>query len=94
MESLANLKGAWFRDPDPATWRIVNADCTRSLARVLRRPALIPVPGAAVRLALGELAGELLGSRRVVPRRMQQAGFQWTHPGLESALRAELAPRD
>jgi uncharacterized protein (TIGR01777 family) len=67
-----------------------NAELTAALSRVLRRPALIPVPGLAVRLALGELADELLGSKRVVPERALAAGFRFAHPELEEALAAEL----
>ncbi len=74
--------------PEP----VRNADLTRELARVLRRPAAIPVPAAAVRLLLGELAGELLGSRRVVPRRADALGFRFEHASLSAALRSELAP--
>ena len=72
--------------PEPAR----NADLTRELAATVRRPALIPVPGFAIRLALGELADELLGSRRVVPAAAQAAGFTWSHPALRGALEAEL----
>jgi uncharacterized protein (TIGR01777 family) len=63
---------------------------TRELARVLGRPALLPAPAFAVRLALGELAGELLGSRRVLPARAQALGHRFAHPELASALTAEL----
>jgi len=48
------------------------------------------VPAFALRALLGELSGELLGSRRVVPRRAIEAGFAFAHPNLESALAAEL----
>jgi uncharacterized protein (TIGR01777 family) len=68
-----------------------NAELTRALARVVRRPALLPVPAPALRALLGELAGELLGSRRVVPRAACAAGFRFAHPEIEEALRAELA---
>lgn len=67
-----------------------NAELTAALSRVLRRPALIPVPGFAIRLALGELADELLGSKRVLPERALAAGFRFAHPELEEALAAEL----
>jgi uncharacterized protein (TIGR01777 family) len=67
-----------------------NAALTTALSRVLRRPALIPVPGFAIRLALGELADELLGSKRVLPERALAAGFRFAHPELEEALAAEL----
>lgn len=67
-----------------------NAELTRELAACLHRPALLRVPGFAVRAVLGELAGELLGSRRVVPRRAEQRGFHFRYPTLAEALRAEL----
>ena len=68
-----------------------NAELTRVLAARLRRRALLPAPGFAVRAALGPLAGELLGSRRVVPRRAEQLGYAFAQPGLEGALASELA---
>jgi uncharacterized protein (TIGR01777 family) len=67
-----------------------NADLTRALARTLSRPALVPVPAFAVRLALRDLAGELLGSRHVVPARAAALGYRFAHPDLPSALTAEL----
>jgi len=67
-----------------------NADFTRALAHAVRRPAFLPVPALALRLALGELAGELLGSRRVIPARAQAAGFAFERPELAAALAAEL----
>lgn len=73
--------------PEPVS----NADFTRTLARVLRRPALFPVPAAAVRLALGDMGQALLlEGARVVPRRVLADGFTFAHPSLESALRFEL----
>ncbi|MBK7949376.1 MAG: TIGR01777 family protein [Deltaproteobacteria bacterium] len=68
-----------------------NLDLTTALARGLGRPARIPVPGFALRALLGPLAGELLGSRRVVPKRLLETGFVFRHPTLESALAAELS---
>lgn len=67
-----------------------NETLTRELGRVLGRPTLLPVPGFALRALLGELAGELLGSRRVVPRRLEAAGFHFRFPTLGAALEAEL----
>ncbi|MBK7951860.1 MAG: DUF1731 domain-containing protein [Deltaproteobacteria bacterium] len=49
------------------------------------------MPGFALRALLGPLAGELLGSRRVVPKRLLETGFVFRHPTLESALAAELS---
>lgn len=63
-----------------------NAQFAQTLAQALHRPALLPVPGWALRLALGEMSVLLLGSQRVVPERAQQAGFSWQHPALPGAL--------
>jgi uncharacterized protein (TIGR01777 family) len=68
-----------------------NADLTRILASTLGRPARLPAPAFALRAALGELSGELLGSRRVVPERASKLGFAFAHPALETALSAELS---
>jgi uncharacterized protein (TIGR01777 family) len=72
--------------PEP----VRNAELTRALAAQLHRPALLRVPGFAVRLALGEVGGELLDSRRVVPARALAGGFAFARPRLEDALAAEL----
>jgi uncharacterized protein (TIGR01777 family) len=73
--------------PAPAT----NAEFTETLARVLRRPALFPVPGFALNLMFGEMAqATLLASQRVVPRALLAAGFPFRHASLESALRAAV----
>jgi uncharacterized protein (TIGR01777 family) len=69
---------------------IRNIELTRALGQVLRRPTILPLPGFALRLALGELSGELLGSRRVRPRRLEEAGFEYAYPTLRSALEAEF----
>lgn len=74
--------------PHPVT----NREFTAALGRVLRRPALVPVPAAVLRLALGEMAGELLGSQRVHPARLLATGYAFRHPELEVALRDLLAP--
>ncbi|MGH3302862.1 MAG: DUF1731 domain-containing protein, partial [Streptosporangiaceae bacterium] len=75
--------------PDPAT----NAEFTRALAGALGRPALLAVPGWTLRLALGELASELLGSSRVRPARLQQAGFSFDYPAIGPALAGAVRRR-
>jgi uncharacterized protein len=71
--------------PQPVT----NADFTRTLGRVLHRPTLFPMPAFAARVALGEMADALiLSSARVVPTRLQSAGFEFLHPDLKTALEA------
>lgn len=63
-----------------------NADFTRVLAAVLGRPALFAVPAFALRMALGEMAGALLASERVVPERLLQGGYKFRRERLEEAL--------
>jgi uncharacterized protein len=71
---------------------VTNREFTRALGKVLGRPTLVPFPAVAVRLLLGEMGQALLlGSARVLPRRLERAGFHFRHPGLESALRAALS---
>jgi len=66
-------------------------DLAATLGRVLRRPAVVPVPAFVLRLALGEMADEmLLASTRVRPARLLETGFRWRHPDLEGALRRAL----
>jgi uncharacterized protein (TIGR01777 family) len=67
-----------------------NAEFTRALAAVLHRPALFAVPGFALDVALGGLAEELQVSQRAVPAVLQRAGFRWSYPDIESALRAAV----
>lgn len=67
-----------------------NRVLTESLAGALGRPAFLPVPATALKALLGPLAGELLGSRRVVPKRLVEAGFAFRYPTLAAALAAEL----
>jgi len=74
--------------PDPVT----NAEFTRTLARLLHRPALLPVPAFALQLAFGKLAdAALLASQRVRPAALERAGFHFVHPALGEALRAAIA---
>lgn len=72
---------------------VSNAEFTRTLARLLRRPAPFVVPAPVLRLVFGgELAEEvLLGGQRAVPKRLLDAGFRFRQPDLEEALRAVLA---
>lgn len=69
--------------PEPVT----NAEFTRTLGRLLRKPAVLPVPAFALRIAFGRMADEaLLSSTRAIPRKLLDAGFRFAHPSLDSAL--------
>jgi uncharacterized protein (TIGR01777 family) len=73
--------------PNPVT----NAEFTRALARQVHRPAVLPVPAFALRLALGQMADEaLLASARVVPAKLLSAGFEFAHPTVDEALGTAL----
>jgi len=75
--------------PNPVT----NREFTKTLGRVLHRPTLLPAPALALRIALGEMAGEmLLASARVLPRRLLASGYRPTARALEPALRATVEP--
>ncbi len=77
--------------PNPVT----NREFTKALGRTLRRPALFPVPAFVLRLALGEMADQmLLSSSRVRPRRLLDSGFQFGDLGLDGALAWLLAGGD
>ena len=69
---------------------VTNAEFTRTLASVLRRPAFLPVPALALKIAFGEMAGVLLSSQHVAPRRAETTGYAFRHAGLEGALRQIL----
>jgi NAD dependent epimerase/dehydratase family enzyme len=68
---------------------VTNKEFTERLARSLHRPAIVPAPALALRLALGEMANEvLLASARVEPQKLLQSGFQFEHQTLSEALAA------
>ena len=70
--------------PNPVT----NEQFTKTLGRVLNRPTVLPMPAAAARLALGQMADELLlASARVVPKKLEESGYDFRQPTLEGALR-------
>jgi uncharacterized protein (TIGR01777 family) len=67
---------------------VSNREFTRTLNRVLQRPGFLPVPAPALKLALGDMAEEmLLGSIAVAPQKLQDSGFDFHYSSLEPALR-------
>lgn len=72
--------------PNPVT----NADFTKALGKVLKRPTIIPVPAAILRMALGELSQLLLASNRIVPTKLTDSGYRFTLPKIEGALESEI----
>ncbi|MFD5723075.1 TIGR01777 family oxidoreductase [Streptomyces sp. NPDC127036] len=72
--------------PDPLT----NREITEAMGRVLHRPTLLATPAPLMRLALGEMSGEILGSQRVLPTRLLESGFTFAFPSIDGTLRAAL----
>lgn len=68
--------------PNPVT----NSSFTKTLGKQLKRPSVLPVPGAMLKVALGEMSGLLLESQRVVPEQLMKESFDFKHSKLESAL--------
>ena len=85
---FSDLDGALnLTAPDPAPM----GDFARTLAGVLRRPARLHVPAAALRLVAGQVADEvILTSARVLPERLQQSRYSFLFPDLETALAHQL----
>ena len=72
-----------FTAPEPAT----NADITKAMSQVYKRPAFFHVPAVALQTVLGEFSQEVLGSSRVFPRVLQSAGFTFEDPDALSAMK-------
>jgi uncharacterized protein (TIGR01777 family) len=73
---------------------VQNAEFTRVLAKVMHRPAMVPAPAFALRIALGEMAdGLLLASQRVIPEKLRATGYQFRYENLEGALRVIIAAK-
>jgi uncharacterized protein (TIGR01777 family) len=68
-----------------------NKEWVRAIGHAVHRPTVVPIPGFALRAAVGQFADEaVLVSQRVLPRRLEAAGFRFSHPEVEAALAADL----
>ena len=79
LQGPVNLVG-----PTPLT----NAEVTKIMGEVLKRPAILPVPGFALKAVLGEFADDTLASQRIVPQVLSSAGFRWQQPDMRSMIEA------
>jgi uncharacterized protein (TIGR01777 family) len=68
--------------PNPVS----NSEFTAGLARAMHRPAVFPVPAIALKIALGGFSCEVLGSKKVIPQALTEAGFVFDYPHISSAL--------
>jgi uncharacterized protein (TIGR01777 family) len=82
LDGPVNLTG-----PEPVT----NAEFSAALARTLGRPNLLPVPGFALRAAVGEFAGEALASARVLPGVLVREGFTFAHRTVDEAIQQAVS---
>jgi len=73
--------------PQPVT----NAEFSKALGRALHRPAVVPVPGFAIRLLYGDMAQLVTEGQRAIPRRTAELGYEHRQPDLDQALRSTLA---
>ena len=78
--------GVNFTNPNPVT----NAEFTKSLASVVNRPAFLKVPSLALKIALVEFSIEALGSSRILPSKLQAAGFKFNQPDILSTLNSAI----
>jgi uncharacterized protein (TIGR01777 family) len=72
--------------PEP----VRNKTFSKALGRALHRPAVAPIPGAAIRLLYGDMAEIVTKGQRAVPRRTLELGYRFQHPALDEALRSAL----
>ncbi|WP_405750529.1 TIGR01777 family oxidoreductase [Streptomyces sp. NBC_01411] len=79
LSGPVNLTG-----PQPVT----NREVTAAMGRVLHRPTVFTAPAPALRIALGEFAGDVLGSQRVLPQKLLESGFAFAFPEIDEAIRA------
>ena len=84
-----------YRGPVNATapQPVTNRDFASMLGRTLARPAWLPTPAFALRLALGEMAELLLTGQRVLPGVANRLGYPWRYAELSGALRASVRRR-
>ena len=71
----------------PETAAVRQRDAMRALGRELHRPAFLPAPAPALRIVLGELAGDALASTHMAPKVLQHTGFDWMHSDIADAMR-------
>lgn len=87
MMTDTSMRGAYNATaPNPVT----NAEFTEVLARLVRRPALLPMPAWLLKSLLGEMSELVLGSQRVLPQRLLEQGFQFQYAELENAVQQAL----
>jgi NAD dependent epimerase/dehydratase family enzyme len=95
-----DIVGLYLAAVDDASWEgainasapepVTNREFSRTLGRVLHRPAFAPVPGLALRALYGDMAEIVTTGQRAVPKRALELGYPFRHTDLEQALRDTL----
>jgi uncharacterized protein (TIGR01777 family) len=95
-----DVVGIYLAAIDGATWQgavnatapepVTNKTFSKALGRALHRPAIAPIPGAAIRLLYGDMAEIVTKGQRAVPRRTLELGYSFRHPDLDEALRTAV----
>lgn len=85
------LDGAQHALNATSPYPVRNEEFAETLARALRRRAILPIPAAVLRLALGEGATAVLGGQRALPKRLEQLGFRFAFEDLGAALKSLVA---
>jgi len=88
IESSAAQGALNAAGPNP----VRNREFTEALARAVRRPAILPVPAAALRILFGEMSAIILGGQRVVPQATELSGFAFRHTAIGPTLEQLLHP--
>ncbi|WP_328648017.1 TIGR01777 family oxidoreductase [Amycolatopsis sp. NBC_00348] len=99
---LDDIVGLYIKAIDDASWSgayngtapepVTQREFSKALGRALHRPAVVPMPGFALRMALGEMADMVTTGQRAVPRRALDGGYVYAYPQLDAALTAALNP--
>ncbi len=92
MEHVINTQGLSGAVNCVAPHAVSNSEFTRVLAKALRRPAFLPLPALAIKILFGEMGKELLLSgANVIPKRLNESGYVFRYPDLETALSKMLS---
>ena len=95
-----DVVGIYLRAIDDPAWRgavnatapepVTNRTFSKALGRALHRPAVAPIPGAAIRLLYGDMAEIVTKGQRVIPKRTIELGYTFQHVDLDEALEAAV----
>ena len=99
IDDLASMYVEALKNPEikgvlngTSPYPVTNAEFTKVLGKVVRRPAFLPAPSFAIKIAFGEMSQILLEGQRVLPVKFKEAKFRFRMPTLEMALKESINP--